>query len=179
MIRTIILLAACAAMVQAAEWGEPVEVRYDTTLCVTYRARLAGDYLLVEASHEPGWHTNAMDNKVRVAEKLAGKPALGIDAPTEITASEGLQVTGPWYQPAPRDMSRPELRMFTWGFDGQALFAARVRRTGSGAARITVRGQACTESLCKQIDVAVPVPPNRARTAPPDLSKLVRVRAAR
>ena len=67
-----------------------------------------------------------MDNKLRAQEKLAGKRSLGIDSPTEIVFAEGLELNGPWYQSVPRDFSKPELRWYSWGFEGQALFVAKV-----------------------------------------------------
>ena len=66
--------------------------------------------------------------------KLAGKKSLGIDRPTEIVASGGMQTVGPWYQSPPKDFSQPELRWFSWGFERQALFVAKVRRAAAGPA---------------------------------------------
>ncbi len=149
------VLAACAGASWAGGWTDAVEVRHDLERCVSYRARLSGEYLVVEATHEAGWHTNAMDNQRRAKEKLAGREPLGIDSPTEIRVSEGLEVTGPWYQTPPKDASKPELQWFTWVFEQRAIFVAKVRRSGSGPARIAVRGQACTETTCKKIDVTI------------------------
>jgi hypothetical protein len=164
-------MAAAAAGV----WTAPVEVRHEDAVCVSYQARLDGPYLLVRANVGEGWHTFAMDNQKRAAEKLAGKPALSVDKATEIAASGGLQVDGPWYQTAPRDFSRPELRWFSWGFEKQAVFAAKVRRTG--AASLRVRGQACTETICKNIDVTIPLPAGaNSAGAELDLKQLVAVR---
>jgi hypothetical protein len=148
--------------------------------CVSYRARLDGEFLVVEATHQAGWHTCAMDNKLRAEEKLAGRQSLGIDAPTEISLSEGLEVAGAWYQSPPKDFSKPDLLWFTWVFDEQALFVAKVRRSGAGPARIAVRGQACTETTCKRVDVAISLPLAGVRpgAAPAgiNLKTLVRVR---
>jgi hypothetical protein len=80
-----------------------------------------------------------------------------MDKGTEIAVSGGLEAEGPWLQTAPKDFSRPELRWFSWGFDQQAVFAAKVRRTGA-AASLRVRGQACTETICKNIDVTIALP---------------------
>jgi hypothetical protein len=152
------LVLAGAASARAGDWTDPVEVRYDLKRCVSYRAKLEGDYLIVQATHEPPWHTYAMDNKRRAEEKLAGRPSLGMDAPTEIRVTQGLEVAGPWRQSPPKDLSKPDLQWFTWGFDGQALFAAKVRRSGTGPARIAVEGQACTETSCKKIDIEILLP---------------------
>src|SRR6185369_8815379 len=147
----------CNRPARAGDWTRAVEVRHDETLCVSYQAKLDGPNLVVRAKIEPGWHTFAMDNQVRAEEKLAGKPSLGIDRPTKITLTGGLQVAGPWLQTAPLEFSKPELRWFSWGFERQALFSARVRRSANGTVRIGIRGQACTETVCRNIDVTIPL----------------------
>jgi len=152
------LLLACLPQAWAGEWTEPIEVRMEVELCVSYRAKLDGDLLVVEATHAGEWHTYAMDNKLRAEDKLAGKPSLGIDAPTEIELSGGLELAGPWRQSEPTDLSKPELRWFTWGYSEPALFVAKVKRGGDGLARIGVRGQACDASRCKNIDVELSLP---------------------
>jgi len=43
-------------------WTPPVAAMRKTTKVASYRARLAGDALLIEVTHEPGWHTYALDN---------------------------------------------------------------------------------------------------------------------
>ena len=167
-------------MLLAAAWTSPVEVHHDDNLCLSYQARLDGPYLVVRANLEPGWHTFSMDNKQRAEEKLAGKKSLGIDRPTEIVVTGGLQTAGPWFQSHPKDFSKPELRWFSWGFERQALFVARIRRAGGGAAHLALRGQACTETTCKNIDVEILLPAGDARMdGTPreiDLKTLVQVR---
>lgn len=179
-VRGLIVLAACTAAARAGDWTAPVVVRHELRPCVSYRARLAGEFLVVQATLEPGWHTFAMDNKQRAREKLAGRQSLGIDAPTEITVSRGLQVGGPWYQSPPTEFSKPELLWFSWVFEGQALFVAKVRRWGPGPARIAVGGQACTDTTCKQIDIAISLPLGGGGTGAGrsgiDLKSMVRVR---
>ncbi len=76
-----------AGVIRGGDWTSPVEVRHDVQKCVSYRARLTGDFLVIQATHEAGWHTFAMDNKLRAQEKLAGKRSLGIDSPTEIAVT--------------------------------------------------------------------------------------------
>jgi len=154
----LFLVALCSGAARAAEWTEPVEVRHDLKRCVSYRARLSGEFLVIQAAHEPGWHTYALDNKQRAAGKLAGRQSLGIDGPTEITLSEGLEAAGPWHQSRPKDLSKPEILWFSWGFEHEALFVAKVRRSGAGPAQIAIRGQACTETTCKKVDVTVSLP---------------------
>jgi DsbC/DsbD-like thiol-disulfide interchange protein len=168
-----------AGSLRASDWSEPVEVLHEHQPCVTYRAKLDGEFLLVQAKIEPGWHTFVMDNKQRSAEKLAGKQSLGVDGPTEIAVSGGLDVAGPWYQSAPKDFSKPELRWFSWGYEGEARFAAKVRRSGAGPAQIGIRGQACTETTCKNIEVAISIPVSApaGSATEVDLKTLVPVRA--
>jgi len=171
-----VMMMLVAAQVEAArpnDWTDAVEVWHDESLCVSYRARVDGPFLVVRATLEPGWHTFAMDNKQRAAEKLAGKQSLGIDQPTAINLSGSLELVGPWYQSPPKDFSKPEMRWFSWGFEQQALFVAKVRRLRAAPASIKVRGQACTETICKNIDVALPLPriniQDNAEAAPADI----------
>ena len=180
-----VLIALGIAWTKAAyagDWTAPVEVRHELTRCVSYRARVTGEFLVIQATLEPGWHTFAMDNKRRAEEKLAGRRSLGIDLPTEIKLTEGLELAGPWYQSPPKDFSKPELRWFSWGFEAQALFVAKVRRSGAGPARITVRAQACAKTICKNIDVEIPVPLSganpSANASDIDFKTLVQVTAA-
>jgi len=150
-----IIFGLCGAIALTAAQTAPVEVRHDGTLCLSYRAELDGQYLVIRANVEPGWHTFAMDNKLRADEKLAGKRALSNDLPTSFTLSGGLEAIAPWYQSPPKDFSKPELRWFSWGFDQPATFVTKVRKSGAGPAQIAVRGQACTDAICKNIDVTL------------------------
>jgi hypothetical protein len=172
----LLMLILCIA--HAAEWSSAVEVRHDENLCLSYQARLDGPFLIVRATVESPWHTFAMDNKQRAEEKLAGKRSLGIDHPTEIVLTGGLATIGPWYQSPPKEFSRPELRWYSWGFERQALFVTRIRRIGAGPAHIVIKGQACTETTCKNIDVALSFPLAHLDTNPSqiDLNNLVQVR---
>jgi hypothetical protein len=170
--RYFTLVAAAATLASAGNWSTPVEVRHEEDVAVSYQARFDGQWLVVRAKVGSGWHTFAMDNQRRAAEKLAGKQAISQDRPTEITPT-GIELDGGWYQTEPRDFSHPELRWFSWGFDKEAVFAAKVRRPASG--RLTIKGQACTDAICKNIDVAVSV--SAAGSAAPELEvkKLVPV----
>jgi hypothetical protein len=150
----------------AADWSQPVEVRHDDSLSISYQARFDGPYLVVRATLGQGWHTFALDNQKRAEEKLAGQPALSVDQPTVIKPVEGLTIDGPWYQTPPKDFSRPQLRWFSWGFDREAIFAAKARRTAAGAGHVTIRGQACTEKICKNIDVSLTVPAAKTAAGP-------------
>jgi hypothetical protein len=174
---TFLFSFSSVAVIRGSDWTSPVEVRHDVQKCVSYRVKLSGDFLVVQAAHEPGWHTYAMDNKVRAQEKLAGKRSLGIDSPTEIVLAEGLELDGPWYQSVPKDLSKPELRWYSWGFEGQALFVAKVRRAGSGPANLAVRGQACSDTICKNIDLTISIPlGGTAGKSDIDFKSLVQVR---
>ncbi len=143
-------------LLMAAGWGAPVEVRVDDEVCATYEAKLAGDELVVRVKLAKGWHTFAMDNAVRAAEALKGKKALGMDQPTRVILGEGLTVAGPWKQTVPVDFSKPELRIFTWGYEGEAVFVVPVKTAGV-VGKIGVKAQACTASICKNIDVKLDV----------------------
>jgi len=134
--------------------------------------------LVVRATIGQGWHTFALDNVKRAQEKLAGKTALSMDRSTEIIATSGLDIEGPWRETSPKDFSRPELRMFSYGYDQDAVFVARVHPTGGGMAKLRIRGQACTDSTCKNIDVPleVAIPAKPTATNDVKLSELVQVR---
>jgi len=176
--KTAALILALSATAFAGDWTPPVEVRQDDNLCLTYRARLDGPYLVIRASIESGWHTFAMDNKQRADEKLAGKPALSVDRPTSFTITGGAAIDGPWAQTQPKDFSRPQLRWFSWGFDREAVFAAKLKRTSTDPIQIAIRGQACTETVCKNIDatLSLPSPPESSPSPELDLKSLVPVR---
>lgn len=161
----------------AGDWTAPVAVGLGDEQAVSYRAKLDGEYLVVEATQTKGWHTYAMDNELRAHEALKGKPSLGIDAPTQIAVSGALAVAGPWRQSEPHDYSKPAMRWYTWGYDEPALFAAKVKKAGAGAAEIAIRGQACDEKRCKNIDVTLSVPAEGlGEKAALDLSGLAPVR---
>lgn len=155
--RLVGLFTLAALAIPAAEWSKPVEIVVDDTVCAAYKARVDdGGHLVVALTLANGWHTFAMDNQLRANERLAGKKALGMDRPTSFAVSGGLSVDGPWMQPELADFSKPELRIFSWGFEKQALFAAKVKRTGAGStARVAIRAQACTETICKDINTAL------------------------
>jgi DsbC/DsbD-like thiol-disulfide interchange protein len=133
-------------------WTRTVAATRRTLKVASYRAQLAGDVLLIEVTHEPGWHTYALDNLER-AKKRAGEPPLGIEKSTRIEVSGGLNVAGKWRQSLPKDLSQPEIKWFTWGFEGTALFAVKVQRSGEAKeALITINGQACKATTCAMID---------------------------
>ena len=173
---TRVLLLLCASLASGADWSQPAEVRHDDALVVSYTARVDGPYLVVHVTLGPGWHTFALDNVQRVEEKLAGKTALSMDRSTEIVVA-GVALEGPWHQTVPKDFSRPSLRMFSFGYDREALFAAKVRLTGPGPAKLHIRGQACTETVCKNVDVPLTVAlPAKLGTSELKLNDLLQAR---
>lgn len=178
--RRILLLSLAlglpaAATAQSGGWTEPVKVWHDDQVAIAYEARLSGDQLAIRVTPGRGWHTFCLDNQKRAEEKLAGKQALSVDRPTEIALSDGLTFVGPWLQTPPKDFSKPELLWYSWGYETPALFLAKVRRSGAGPARIAIRGQACTETVCKNIDVGLSLPLIQSG-APVDPKGLVQAR---
>ena len=170
---TLLLLS----LLLAADWTEPVHVFHDENLCVAYQARVDGPYLVVRAQVSPGWHTFTMDNKIRATEALAksGKKVLGMDQPTRITLTGGLKAAGPWLQSKPQDFSKPASNWFSWGYEGEAFFAAKV--TGAGATKIQLRGQSCSDKSCRNVDVEIDLSAAPAATAPElKIAELIPVR---
>ncbi len=169
--RTFLALLVFAGALSAGDWSAPAEVFHDDKRCVSYRARWNGAYVIVEVSVDPGWHTFAMDNRVRHEEKLKGKPSLGVEKDTTITVANGLETDGKWLQTAPQDFSKPELRWFTYGFEGTAYFAAKATKSASGPAQVHLKAQACAKEVCKNIDVtmAVPLTPDTMPFSPASL----------
>jgi hypothetical protein len=99
--------------------------------------------------------------------------------------SGGLRLVGGWVQSPPKDLSKPETNWYTYGYQDQALFAAKVRRvaaqpSSSNTALIEIRGQSCTETTCKNIDIEINLPLAAAKpgTAEVDLKPLIAVRSA-
>ena len=171
------ILLAVATLSRGADWSQPAEVRHEDSVVVSYTARVDGPYLVVRAKVAPGWHTFALDNVQRVREKLAGKTALSMDRSTEIAVA-GATVEGAWHQMAPKDFSRPELRMFSFGYDQDGIFAAKIRLAGASSAKLRIRGQVCTDAICKNIDAAltVAVPAKLAASSEIKPGELVAVR---
>lgn len=149
----IVFVLAAFTVADDAGWSNAVVVRQGADQIVRFQARVDGGYLLVRAMHEEGWHTYAMDNELRAVESLRGKMSLGIEQGIEITVAGGLELEGHWLQTAPRDLSRPELRWFTYGFDQTAFFARRVKNLTADPVVLRVKGQACSGETCCQIDV--------------------------
>jgi len=162
----------------ATEWTESVEVRMRRDNVISYRAALVGDTLIVEAAHEEGWHTYAMDN-VRRAREASGKEKPECELPTRIEISGALTVAGPWRQSEPIDLSNTDIKWFTYGFEGTTYFAANVKREGEGDATIRIDAQACNASKCSMVDgleLTISVDGQNDGSKPPiDLAALVDV----
>jgi Disulphide bond corrector protein DsbC len=161
---------------QQDAWTPPVAAMRRMLKVASYRARLAGDVLLIEVTHEPGWHTYALDNLER-AKKKAGEPPLGIEESTRIEISGGLKTAGKWRQSPPKDLSQPEIKWFTWGFEGTTLFAVKVEPGGEAKeALITINGQACKATNCAMIDdlmIRLPLDSGSAEKTDFDLASLI------
>ena len=159
-----VLLTALPA--QAAEWSKPAAVRNGAKTIVRFRARIAGDFLVVEAAHAPGWHSYAMDNEQRAAEKRNGQASLGVEQGVHIEVDSGGKLVGPWYQSPPHDLSQPDIQWFTWGFDETATFAHRLERSGDGPVRLKIGGQICDGKSCRPIDLELTVPSSNDESQP-------------
>ena len=152
----ISLLLLAFAQAPTPDWSPVVEVIHDETICLKYQARIDGDLLLVRAKIAPGWHTFAMDNKLRATERLAGKRSLGQDKPTSIAVTGPIAPTGVWYQSEVKDFSKPEQNWFSWGFEGEVTFATKLKSaTGPAPTTLVIRGQTCSENTCKNIDATL------------------------
>ena len=171
----MLCLAGLAATAAANESGDATrkEVWLGDQLAVSYAARIETDWLIVEVRHEPGWHTYSMDNVLRAAE-VTGKDRPDTELPTRITPSPGIELAPPWRQTVPTELSQPELRWYTWGFEERSFFAARVVRADPGG-WIQVDAQACTDRLCAMVDgLRVPVTRSSERTVVPESLAVVR-----
>ena len=178
------MMISLVLLALAQDWSPAVEVIHDETICLQYQARLEGDHLLVRAQIAPGWHTFSMDNKLRATEKLAGKRSLGQDKPTSITVTGPLAIAGPWYQSPVHDFSKPEQNWFSWGFENEVTFAAKVSpANGPEPVTLVMRGQTCSDNTCKNIEATLTLPsikPSAKSSTPAALPKnLIEVRTAR
>ncbi len=173
-----VLLALAASPGLAVEWSEEAPVRAGNETVLRFRARIAGDFLVVQATHTPGWHSYAMDNDLREKEALAGKPSLGTELGLRIQVESGGKAKGPWYQSPPRDLSQAELRHFTWGFEDTATFALPLERDGSNPVVLAIAGQVYNDQTCRNINVelTVPPPPSDAKEAGFSRDQLIPVR---
>ena len=155
----LLLTLACNpnTVQHTAQWSETAEVRNREGIVVSYRAKLDGNLLVIEASHAPGWHTYALDNVER-AQKKSGEAKPETELPTRIELKGELKVVGNWFQSKPKDLSQTEIRWYTWGFSDVSQFAVKVERVGTQAT-ILIHGQACNATSCRMIDgLAISLP---------------------
>ena len=145
-------VSSSPALGRQAEPG--VQVWLDDMHAVSYRARVEGDWLVVEATHEPGWHTYSMDNVIRAREK-SGKMRPETELPTVITPLGGLTIQGDWRQSPPLDLSTPDIRWYTWGFEARSYFAVRVGKVITSPSSVQIDAQACTDDVCAMVDALV------------------------
>ena len=155
----VAVAAMFTASLWAGGWSAPAEATDGAgNALVTCRAKLSGDHLVVEIQATQGWHVYAMDNQRRAKEALAGKMSLGVEQNTKVHVSGGLRVVGAWYQTKPEDFSQPELRWYSYGFEGKSTLAAKVERTSGDSANVTVRAQACDSASCVAVEAELDVP---------------------
>jgi hypothetical protein len=154
-----IVAALCAASgAWAGAWSEAKPVLYRGDIVATYRAQIAGEWLIVEAKHQPEWHTYAMDN-VQRAQKATGEKSPTTELPTRIAVSGGAETVGAWKQSAPKDLTQLDIKWYTWGFEGTARFAVKLKRVSEEPVVVTVNGQLCNASLCSMVrDLKIEVP---------------------
>jgi hypothetical protein len=162
-----------APLAVAGDWVESRPVMYRGEIAMTYRARLAGEWLIVEAKHNPPWHSYAMDN-VQRARKATGKATPETELPTHITVSGGLKSVGTWKQTPPKDLSKADIQWYSWGFEGTARFAVKVERTEGAEAVIMVNGQACNATSCSMVrDVKISLPAPAVLEKPDEAAGLI------
>lgn len=158
------VLSTALGYADAESEGSQAVVRHRGVPVVTFTGAIRGDYLVVEAELTPNWHIYAMDNRERARDRT-GKESPECELPTRISVQGPVELTGPWRQSAPADLSNPEIYWYTWGFEDRAVFAAPVQITGEGAVTVTVNGQACSASSCSMIqDVMLTIAPTKAET---------------
>ena len=105
-----------------------------------------------------GGHRTALTASSRL--EATGRDRPDTELPTRLTPSPEIELAAPWRQTMPADFSQPDIRWYTWGFEGRSFFAARVERADPGG-RVQVDAQACTDRLCAMVD-ALPVPVTRS-----------------
>jgi DsbC/DsbD-like thiol-disulfide interchange protein len=163
------MITALALLLLAGDWSAPAVIEHNDAPAITYRARFDGSHLIVEIRPESGWHTYAMDNKQRQDAALKGRKSLGAEKPTTVVVGEDLQINGPWRQSTPEDFSKPEIQFYSFGFGKPSLLAAPAKAS-TKTAHVTVKGQACSDSVCIPVNVTLAV--DLTPGTPADLSAL-------
>ncbi|MBT3271306.1 hypothetical protein HN371_29480 [Candidatus Poribacteria bacterium] len=165
----LLLMVACNSHTPppAAQWSESIDVHHRERVVVSYRAKLDGDMLVIEATHAPDWHTYALDNVERAQEK-SGRSKPETELPTRIDVTGGLRVVGNWFQSEPTDLSQADIHWYTWGFEDVAQFAAKTERAEGAQAKLLINGQACDATACSMVDrvaISLPLPSEEQFTA--------------
>lgn len=145
------------------KWSEPDYVRRGNDRIVRYRAAIANGHLLVEATHEPDWHSYAMDNPQRSAAASKGSPAAAgsHELPTVIQTPDSLATGGSWKQTPPTDYSKPGIHWYTYGFSGISYFALPLKELPKEAFKVSVTSQVCDTESCAgtfELELEVPIP---------------------
>lgn len=153
----VIVLVSAALTSDEPAWSKAAVVRDGSKGVVRFQARIDFDYLVVRATHEKEWHTYAMDNQARGTKALQGKKSLGIEQGIKIKVKSGLVLDDHWLQSRPRDLSKPELRWYTYGFDHTAVFACRIKTVTAEPIIVQIRGQACSGESCRTIDAVLEI----------------------
>jgi hypothetical protein len=66
-----------------------------------------------------------------------------------------VETDGSWLQTKPIDLSKPELRWFTFGFERTSFFACPIKTLSTDSAELRIRGQACNGETCCNVDVTL------------------------
>ena len=178
MIRPMLLVFCVTVPALAAEpipWTKEIVVYNGAETVVRFSAGLTKEYLIVRAIHKKDWHTYAIDNELRANEALAGKASLGVEQGLSLEVQGDLKFDGGWLQSAPKDLSKPELRWFTFGFEDRAYFVRKLTKDSARSAEVQVSGQACSGETCCRVQVVLPVGPDVETRAEQSESKGVTI----
>ncbi|MCA9126855.1 MAG: hypothetical protein KDB22_07215 [Planctomycetales bacterium] len=137
-------------------WSATATVTDGTSTVVRFQACIASKHLIVRAVHDKGWHTYAMDNRQRAMKALQGKQSLGIEEGLQVKITKGATLTGKWLQTPPKDLSQPEMRWYTYGFEDSTYLACPIQQEDTPeTVTLEIKGQACNSSSCRQVDLTL------------------------
>lgn len=150
-------------------WSTPAYLTSGNEKAVAYSAAVANGYLLVQAKHFADWHSFTMDNPQRSIGKLGEKG--NQELPTGIVVDQ--ETEGAWLQTGPTDFSKPDIRWYTWGFQGVSYFAVKLSDPGKQV-NLKVSAQACRADICAgAVDLELEVPATSAGEMNPAAAKLI------
>lgn len=121
------------------KWSKPISIESGRKKVVTYRATLVNGHLLIQVRHRPGWSTFSMDNEARMI-GISGKKGEQ-ELPTKITLDPVIE--GEWLQSDPVNFSRPDIKWYSWGFQGVSYFAKKLAGPLKQDLVITINAQGC------------------------------------